>query len=181
MSEYAIVAPEDFDESIFRLIGKDWMLVTAKNQEDRVNTMTASWGGVGVMWGKNVATTVIRPQRYTKEFIDQSDSFSLSFYDDTFKKDLSYLGSVSGRDEADKISKTRLTETEANGIPFFEEARIVFICKKLFSQAMDQEGFVEDAKELDQEWYPNKDYHVLYVAEIEQILVRQDPPSEDNA
>lgn len=90
--------------------------------------MTASWGGFGVMWGKNVAVTVLRPQRYTKEFIDQTDSFTLSFYDDTFKKDLSYLGSVSGRDE-DKISKTRLTPTDANGIPYFEEAKIVLICK----------------------------------------------------
>ena len=112
MSEYAIVAPEDFDQSVFRLIGKEWMLVTAKNQEGKVNTMTASWGGLGVMWGKNVAVTVLRPQRYTKEFIDQSESFTLSFYDDTFKKDLSYLGSVSGRDE-DKIAKTRLTPTDA--------------------------------------------------------------------
>ncbi len=66
MSEYAIVAPEDFDQSVFRLIGKEWMLVTAKNQEGKVNTMTASWGGLGVMWGKNVAVTVLRPQRYTK-------------------------------------------------------------------------------------------------------------------
>ena len=133
MSEYAIVAPEDFDESVFRLIGKEWMLVTAKNKEGKVNTMTASWGGFGVMWGKNVAVTVLRPQRYTKEFIDQTDSFTLSFYDDTFKKDLSYLGSVSGRDE-DKISKTRLTPTDANGIPYFEEAKIVLICKKLYAQ-----------------------------------------------
>ena len=136
MSEYAIVAPEDFDQSVFRLIGKEWMLVTAKNQEGKVNTMTASWGGFGVMWGKNVAVTVLRPQRYTKEFIDQSESFTLSFYDDTFKKDLSYLGSVSGRDE-DKIAKTRLTPTDANGIPFFEEAKIVLICKKLYSQPME--------------------------------------------
>ena len=66
MSEYAIVAPEDFDQSVFRLIGKEWMLVTAKNQEGKVNTMTASWGGLGVMWGKNVAVTVLRPQDIQK-------------------------------------------------------------------------------------------------------------------
>lgn len=125
------------------------------------------------MWGKNVAVTVIRPQRYTKEFIDQSDSFTLSFYDDTFKKDLSYLGSVSGKDE-DKISKTRLTPTDANGIPYFEEAKIVLICKKLYAHQMDPAGFVEAGANLDDEWYPGKDYHVMYVAEIEQILVRQD-------
>ena len=89
MSEYAIVAPEDFDQSVFRLIGKEWMLVTAKNQEGKVNTMTASWGGMGVMWGKNVAVTVIRPQGYTNEFMDQSDSFTFSFSEGTFTKDLS--------------------------------------------------------------------------------------------
>ena len=103
--------------------------------------------------GKNVAVTVLRPQRYTKEFIDQSESFTLSFYDDTFKKDLSYLGSVSGRDE-DKIAKTRLTPTDANGIPFFEEAKIVLICKKLYSQPMDPAGFVD--KSLDEQWYPRE-------------------------
>ena len=147
--------------------------MTAKNQEGKINTMTASWGGFGVMWGKNVAVTVLRPQRYTKEFVDETDCFTLSFYDDTFKKDLSYLGSVSGRDE-DKISKTRLTPTDANGIPYFEEAKIVLICRKLYSQPMDPSGFAEGSKNLDEEWYPNKDYHVLYAAEIEQILVRQD-------
>ena len=133
MSEYAIVAPEDFDQSVFRLIGKEWMLVTAKNQEGKVNTMTASWGGFGVMWGKNVAVTVLRPQRYTKEFIDQSESFTLSFYDDTFKKDLSYLGSVSGRDE-DKIAKANLTVKEYEDVPYFEEGRLIFICRKLYAQ-----------------------------------------------
>ena len=173
MSEYAIVAPEDFDQSVFRLIGKEWMLVTAKNQEGKVNTMTASWGGLGVMWGKNVAVTVLRPQRYTKEFIDQSESFTLSFYDDTFKKDLSYLGRVCIFQAQCYSEISCLTNpTDANGIPFFEEAKIVLICKKLYSQPMDPEGFVD--KSLDEQWYPEKDYHVLYAAEIEQILVRKD-------
>ena len=174
MSEYAIVAPEDFDQSVFRLIGKEWMLVTAKNQEGKVNTMTASWGGLGVMWGKNVAVTVLRPQRYTKEFIDQSESFTLSFYDDTFKKDLSYLGSVSGRDE-DKIAKTLVRVDRACRGPRAVQGVVriaVLICKKLYSQPMDPEGFVD--KSLDEQWYPEKDYHVLYAAEIEQILVRKD-------
>ena len=74
--------------------------------------------------------------------------------------------------DRDKIAKTRLTPTDANGIPFFEEAKIVLICKKLYSQPMDPEGFVD--KSLDEQWYPEKDYHVLYAAEIEQILVRKD-------
>ena len=154
----------------FQRIGQDWMLISAK-KEGKVNTMTASWGMMGVFWGKNVVTVGIRPQRFTKEFVDAGDTFTLTFFDGERKQEMGYLGNVSGRDE-DKIAKTRLTPTDANGIPFFEEAKIVLICKKLYSQPMDPEGFVD--KSLDEQWYPEKDYHVLYAAEIEQILVRKD-------
>ena len=161
---------DQFEENPFDKIGKDWMLVTAGNEE-KANTMTASWGGMGVMWGKNVVFVFIRDSRFTKEFIDREGRFSLSFPSEEYRKEMKYLGTVSGRDE-DKIAKTRLTPTDANGIPFFEEAKIVLICKKLYSQPMDPEGFVD--KSLDEQWYPEKDYHVLYAAEIEQILVRKD-------
>ena len=90
-----------FQDNPFKLIGKDWMLISAE-KDNNVNTMTASWGGVGVMWGKNVAYIVIRDSRYTKEFIDGSDTFSLSFFDSDdvkIRESLSYLGSVSGRNE----------------------------------------------------------------------------------
>ena len=97
MKQWKEIAPEAFEKSPFQMIGKDWMLVTAQ-KDGKANTMTASWGGLGVMWGKNVAFIVIRPQRYTKEFIDGSDTLSLSFYDASFRKQLSYLGAVSGRE-----------------------------------------------------------------------------------
>ena len=61
--------------NVFDLIGKKWMLVTAGDQ-NKFNTMTASWGGMGVMWHKNIAVTVIRPSRYTYEFVDNNDTFS---------------------------------------------------------------------------------------------------------
>ena len=79
MSEYAIVAPEDFDQSVFRLIGKEWMLVTAKNQEGKVNTMTASWGGLGVMWGKNVAVTVLRHKDIQKNSLTSQNHLHYLF------------------------------------------------------------------------------------------------------
>ena len=80
---------EDFICNPFFKIGKEWMLITAGTKE-KINTMTASWGSLGVMWGKNVAFTFIRPQRYTKEFIDDNNTFSLCFFPEEYKKDLSY-------------------------------------------------------------------------------------------
>ena len=169
MSEYAIVAPEDFDQSVFRLIGKEWMLVTAKNQEGKVNTMTASWGGLGVMWGKNVAVTVLRPQRYTKEFIDQSESFTLSFYDDTFKKDLSYLGSVSGRDE-DKIKEAGVHVAYHDGVPYIDEGKEILLCRVMSETPITQDEFKDE--KIDAAWYADQDYHKMYIAEITDILAR---------
>lgn len=89
------------------MIGKEWMLVTAGDKQ-KANTMTASWGGLGVMWGKEVAFIVIRPQRYTKEFIDGGEHLSLCVLDESHRKTLSYLGTVSGRTE-DKIQNSGLT------------------------------------------------------------------------
>lgn len=150
----------------FNKIGKDWMLLTAK-YNDKINTMTASWGGLGFMWGKNVAFTVIRPQRYTKEFIDNSDNFSICFFDENYKKTLSYLGSVSGRNE-NKIEKSNLTVTNFNNVPIFEESNLIFICKKLYRQDLKYTSFIE--KDIDNIWYKNKDYHSLYISEIINVL-----------
>lgn len=169
MSNFKEIKPEELNKSAFQLIGGDWMLITAE-KGDKTNTMTASWGGLGVMWNKNVAYMVLRPQRYTKEFVDNSDTYSLCFFDDIYKKQLAYLGSVSGRDE-DKISKTGLTVVHCDGTPYFEEARIVIICKKLFAQELTPESFIE--KNLIEKNYPNKDFHTLYISEIEKILIKE--------
>lgn len=168
MSEMRTVQPEELNKSTFQLIGKDWMLVTAE-KENKVNTMTASWGGLGVMWGKNVAFVVIRPQRYTKEFIDASEGFSLSFFDEGHRKMLSYLGTASGRDE-DKIAKSGLTVVREGAVPYFQEASTVLVCRKLYAQPYTPESFLDPA--LREQWYPESDYHTLYIAEIEKILTK---------
>ena len=80
----------------FTKISKEWMLVTA-GDEEKSNTMTASWGGVGIMWGKNVVTAYIRPQRYTKEFMDENELFTISFLPEEYRKALNVCGSVSGK------------------------------------------------------------------------------------
>ena len=169
MNKFIEIKPEELNKSPFQLIGSDWMLITAE-KDNKVNTMTASWGGFGVMWGKNVVYIVIRPQRYTKEFVDNSDTFSLSFLDKSYKKQLGYLGAVSGRDE-DKISKSNLIIQHSDNTPYFEEGNLAIICKKLYAQDFKPECFI--TSELDTEWYPKKDHHTLYIAEVEKVLIKE--------
>lgn len=169
MSKFVEIKPEELNKNTFQIIGKDWTLITAQ-KDTKVNTMTASWGGFGVMWGKNVAHIVLRPQRYTKEFVDNSSTFSLSFLDKSFKDKLTYLGTVSGRDE-DKVTKSNLTVEHSDATPYFEEANLVVICKKLYAQEFKPEFFVET--DLDEKWYPDKDYHTLYIAEIQKVLIKE--------
>lgn len=163
------IQAENFSYNPFQTIGKDWLLITAE-KEGNVNTMTASWGGFGVMWGKNVAYIVIRPQRYTKEFVDASTGFSLTVFDKSYHKTLSYLGSVSGRDE-DKIKNSALTIQYEHTIPYFNEAKLVLLCKKLYVQNLSPQGFIDQESKI--AWYPNADYHSLYIAEIEKFLVKE--------
>lgn len=163
------IQANDISKNVFDMIGKQWMLVTAK-KGDKVNSMTASWGGLGVMWGKPVAFIVIRPQRYTKEFIDSSDMLSLSFFGEEYRKVLSYMGSTSGRDE-DKIEKSGLTVEYDGEIPYFNEADMVLCGRKLYKQQMEEGCFID--KSLTEKWYANpvrEGYHIMYVCEIEKIL-----------
>lgn len=146
----------------FSAIGTDWMLITAGDKE-KFNTMTASWGGVGVLWGKNVATCYIRPQRYTKEFVDKNDTFTLSFFPDGYREALNICGTLSGRD-CDKVKKAGLTPVFLDETPAFEEARLVLVCRKLYEDEIKPEHFLDSS--ADEKWYPKKDYHTMYIAEI---------------
>jgi len=169
MNSFKEIKPQELSSNVFEMIGSDWLLISAK-KEDVCNTMTASWGGLGVMWNKEVAYVVIRPQRYTKEFVDAGETFSLSVLPGTFRDTLRYFGTVSARDE-DKIAKSGLHVMEDNNTPYFEEADTVLICRKLYAQAMKPEYMLNDW--VDEKWYPQKDYHVLYIAAIEKVLVKE--------
>lgn len=147
----------------FEAIGKQWFLVTAGN-EDKINTMTASWGFMGVMWNKNTAITVIRPQRFTKTLVDSEDYFSLSFLPEKHRDSLRYCGANSGYNVPDKIEKSGLTPIFLDGVPAFEEAQTVLICKKLFCQQITAESFID--KSLCDANYPSGDFHYAYIGEI---------------
>lgn len=162
---------KDLNINPFNLIGGEWMLVTAGNEQDGCNTMTASWGGLGCLWGHNdpVATIYIRPSRYTKTFIDKEDLFTLCVMDKSFKKQMAYLGSVSGRDE-DKIANAGLTPVYTDNTTYFAEAKLVLICKKLYAQELTESGFFYP--ETIEQSYPLRDYHTMYIGKIEKVLVR---------
>lgn len=121
-------------------------MITAQ-KDDKVNTMTASWGGTDVIWNKNVVIVYIRNSRYTKKFVDDEDRFSLCVLPETYRKELAYCGKVSGRDE-DKIAKCGFTVKHNNGVPFFKESRLVINCKKLYAQQMQADCFTKEGKNL---------------------------------
>ncbi len=152
----------------FKAIGRQWMLVTAGDEASH-NTMTASWGGLGVLWGLNVATAYVRPQRYTKQFVDEAERFTLSFFDEGYRPALQLLGTVSGRD-GDKIAQAGLTPCYFDGTTAFEEAGLVLVCRKLYAADIAPECFVDKA--VDARIYPTHDYHTMYVGEVERALVR---------
>jgi len=152
---------KDFSFNPFDYIGTRWMLISA-GTEEKWNTMTASWGGVGVMWGKPSATCYIRQSRYTKEFVEKSEYFTLTFLKDGYRDALNRMGSNSGRN-IDKMHDSGLTPVLLEGQPTFAEASLVFICKKRGQSdiALDQM-----APEVVEKWYADKDYHTMYIGEI---------------
>jgi len=152
----------------FTKIGKEWALVTAGNKK-KANTMTISWGGVGVLWGKNVAYIFIRDSRYTKEFVDQGEFFSVGFFNEKYRDALSYCGAHSGKD-VNKIENSGLTLSFAHGIPYMDESNLVLLCQKMATVPITEETF--NMSKIKDKWYADGDFHTMYVAEIIEVLTR---------
>ncbi|MBU0489794.1 MAG: flavin reductase [Bacteroidetes bacterium] len=162
MNRFRISSPYDLKINPFQAIGNDWILITA-GTPDSFNTMTAAWAGLGVLWKKPVAWIYIRPQRFTYQFTEKYDDFTLCFFPEKFRDALSFCGTHSGRD-TDKIAATGLEPiaTDKNNI-IFAQADIALECRKLFYQDVDNSNFLDPAIE---KLYPLKDYHRLYIGEI---------------
>ena len=160
-------------DGVFDLIGKDWMLITAKGKNEKgeeiVNTMTASWGGMGILWNKPVAFLFIRPQRYTYALTEQASAVTLSFFGESYRSALRFCGTKSGRD-VDKFAATGLTLDYVQDVPIINEANVNLICRKLYADDLKKEGFLEKALLGN---YPADDFHRVYVVEIEKILKRE--------
>ena len=153
---------KDLQGNAVSMFDDKWCLITAGTKES-YNTMTASWGAMGELWNKDICFIFIRPQRYTLEFTEREEYFTLSFFGDEYKKALTFCGRNSGRD-CDKAKETGLTPVEPDGSISFAESETVIVCKKLFYQDIDPEGFVDKA--IDGVCYPEKDYHRMYVGEV---------------
>ena len=160
---------ELYEANPFTLIADQWFTITAAKEDGSVNTMTASWGSLGSLWGKYVAIIYVRESRFTKEFIDQSDYFSITNYAKKHRSALKYLGTVSGRDE-DKIAGARFNVNYYKGVPFIDEGDFSLICKKMSATMIKPEDFIDPT--IKDEFYKDGDYHVMYVGEIIEALAR---------
>ncbi len=167
MKKWKHAEPAQLLENPFKLIGNDWMLVTAGNS-GHFNTMTASWGGLGVLWHKPVATIYVRPTRYTDQFIKRYDGFTLSILPEKYREALNLCGTLSGRD-VNKVQMAGLTVVELPDRRVgFEEARLVLSCRKLYSDKIRPEQFIE--KSISKH-YPKLDYHSMYIGEITSVYL----------
>lgn len=174
METFRSVPPLKWSCNPFTRIGSDWMLIGAYKGE-KLNMMTASWGGLGILWNKPVAFLFIRPQRYTKEFVDASSALSLHFFTEDYREQLTLCGSRSGRD-IDKTAACGFSLWERKEAPVFEQAETVLLCHKLYTQSILPEGFFDSS--MEQKFYPGQDYHQLYIAEISEVLIKNEAAKE---
>lgn len=161
------ISPKDIEGNLIKTIADEWMLITA-GERGSYNTMTASWGYMGELWGSDSVAVFVRPQRYTLGFLEKNDFFTLSFYGDN-KEIHKVCGSMSGRD-ADKPALCGLTPVFDEEAPYFEQARLVLVCKKQYTDVLKAENFT-DQKPLER-WY-NDDLHRIFVGKIEKVLVKE--------
>ena len=165
MSSFSHLDPRQIIDNPFSLIGDDWMLITAATNTE-CNTMTASWGCMGVLWNKPVAFTFVRPQRHTFTLLEGAETYSLSFLPERYRDALRYCGAHSGRD-GDKFAATGLSVVTENGTPCIEQARLVLVCRKCYAADLDATHFCDPSL---LSHYKANDFHRQYVGEIIDVL-----------
>lgn len=156
------VDPRSLEFNPFSKIQDQWALLGAGTM-DKFNMMTVNWGGLGVIWFQDVCTVYVRESRYTKEFMDHNELFTLTFLKDGYQDALKLCGAKSGRD-MDKMNDSGLTPIPLEGAVGFEEAELTFVCRKLYRGEMSKENFIYE--ETLQRAYPDGDYHTMYIGEI---------------
>lgn len=179
MNTFEKVSPYEFAGNPMKMIGHDWMLISAAREGDGekfgtdYNTMTASWGGVGVLWGKPVAFVFIRPERHTFAFAEESELMTLSFFGDRMREELTYCGRNSGRD-VDKAAHCSLHPVfeigEHGRSVYFDEAKLVMRIRRMYADDIKPDAFF-DVKPM--EYYRADGFHRMYVCEITDVLVRK--------
>lgn len=155
----------NFTADAFKLFDHDWALLTAGSLE-HYNTMTIAWGGLGTLWSKPVATVYVKPVRYTHEFMESNDFFTVSFYPEEYRKALGLLGTLSGRD-GDKVAQAGLTPKAFGSAVTFQEAKATLLCKKIYRQELDLSAIPDDAVKR---YYETEAPHTMYIGEVLEII-----------
>ena len=187
---YRSVNPFELDQNFIQAIGREYMLITAAKPNGSINSMTAAWGGIGFIWQQPAAFCFIRPQRFTKVFVEESSTFSLTFFDPGYADMFKFMGTVSGYNDPDKVAHSGLTlafketpveqadppgKSRIEQTPYFSEARLAIFCERMYEQDMLADCFLD--KSLLTKFYgkvgDENDLHTLYIAAIKDVLVRE--------
>ncbi len=166
------ISPDEFERSPFRLIGREWLLITTPDSTKKsgANAMTASWGNLGILWNKPIATVFVRPQRYSYPLCEASDRFSLCVLPDDRRDALKLCGTRSGS-ELDKLAECSLDCDDIDGVKVISQSKVAFICRKLYADDLKRDNFIDK----DQfKHYPSDDFHRFYILEIEKILIKDE-------
>lgn len=168
LSGYKQLAPDKIPGNIIKMLNEDWMLITA-GTDDKFNMMTASWGGLGVLYGKPMAICFINPTRYTYQLMETNDTYTFTFYTEAYREALRYCGSKSGRDE-DKVKGSGLTPvTTPSGSKAFSEAWLIIECRKLVGQSLNHDALFDE--KIKSDWV-GKQLHKMYIGEIINVWVK---------
>ncbi|NDW11412.1 DUF4468 domain-containing protein [Bacteroides sp. 214] len=168
LSGYKKLDPQRIPGNIIKMLNEDWMLITA-GTDAGFNMMTASWGGMGVLYGKPVTMCFINPTRYTYQLMEKNDTYTLTFYTEAYRDALKYCGTASGRNE-DKVKGSGLTPiTTPDGSKAFAEAWLVIECRKLVSQSLSHDALGDE--KLKEQWM-GKQLHKMYIGEIINVWVK---------
>ncbi|MGI6738733.1 MAG: flavin reductase [Christensenellales bacterium] len=166
------------DYKVFEMFQKEWALVTAGNLE-LFNSCTVGWGDMGTLWKRSVVTVYLHPSRYTCDFFLQHDFFTVSFYPPSCKEALAYMGSYSGRD-GNKAQSAGLTPVAIGDSVTYAEAKMTFLCRKLYQQQFVKEDLAADIQKYYHEnpksfppddagsWQP----HWIFVGEVIDVMER---------
>ena len=175
---FAAIRPEDWQESAFDVIGRQWMLIGTEDARG-VNAMTASWGGFGVLWNRPVLYLWVRPERFTHTLLEEGKKFSVNILPENGRETLRLCGSASGREE-DKIERCGLTVLHHDGIPYFGESRMAALCRLVYEQPMAASGYCDYT--LLESTLEKGNLHTLFIGEILTLLEKEDSiPPDDTA
>lgn len=165
------IKPSELKQNPFDLIGNQWYLITAGSKDD-FNTMTASWGEMGIMWGVASTTCAVRTSRNTFKYMEENEIYTFCFFDKKYHEVLEYCGSHSGRD-VDKVKETGITPFEIDEAVAFKEASLILVCRKMYSKMFEPENFTDP--EARDKWYNERNpYHKEYIGEIIACYQKED-------